>query len=350
LTVATASSTSLQSRPAAPIQHLRIDHTKGSGPFHFILVPGLVPDGPETFLRQVKTLRAFGSLATVTYPYERFDIEAVLTSLREHILASHRAGRLPVVVGVSVGGGLCLEVLRRAREAQETLPLSALVLISPLSCTDDLAPLLKRLVDGILSESDLGAGGNPEAAVERGRTFFRALASRSVTPTPDAGGWRSLLALLTPHGIANLQERRIRDRIDRTLAAIPAAGGVERVLSMRAMQGIGTGPAARRPLTAAPTLLLWGSKERHTLNMEGPGTSVLCRPDLASRVFPACEVHWLYGADGEEIPHASLLKHAPAFNRHLRCFMERRLRHEAAKVPLLSRGAGIMPFLAARMF
>jgi hypothetical protein len=29
--------------------------------------------------------------------------------------------------------------------------------------------------------------------------------------------------------------------------------------------------------------------------------------------------------------------------------MERRLRLEAAKVPLLSRGAGIMPFLAARL-
>jgi pimeloyl-ACP methyl ester carboxylesterase len=349
LTVATASSTSTTARLHTPIQHLRIDHTRGSGPFHFILVPGLVPDGPETFLRQVKTLRAFGSLATITYPYEQFDLEGVLTSLREHILASHRAGRLPVVMGVSVGGGLCLELLRRAREAGETLPLSALVLISPLSCTGDLAPLLKRLVDGIIAESDLGAGGNPEAAVERGRTFFRALASRSVNPPPEAGGWRSLLALLTPHGIANLHERRIRDRIDRTLAAIPATGGVARVLSMRAMQGIGSGPSARRPLSAAPTLLLWGSKERHTLNMDGPGTSMLCRPDLASRVFPSCEVHWLYGNDGEEVPHASLLKHSAAFNRHLRCFMERRLRLEAGKVPLLSRGAGIMPFLAARL-
>ncbi len=332
------------------MQHLRLDHTKGSGPFHFILVPGLVPDGPETFLRQVKTLRAFGSLATVTYPYERFDLDGVIESLRASIIASHQAGRLPVMMGVSVGGGLVLEMLRRAREAKEVLPLAALVLVSPLSCTGDLAPLLKRLVDGILAEADRGAEGNPEAALERGRTFFRALASRSVNPVPDAGGWRSLLALLTPHGIANLHERRIRDRIDRTLAAIPALGGLQRVESMRAMHGIGEGQAARRPLSPAPTLMLWGSKERHTLNMEGPGTSVLCRPDLASRVFPACEVHWLYTSDGEEIPHASLLKHAPAFNRHLRSFMERRLRHEAAKVPLLSRGSGLMPFLAARLF
>jgi pimeloyl-ACP methyl ester carboxylesterase len=328
---------------------LRFAHTTGRGPYHFILVPGLVPDGPETFLRQIKTLRSFGSIATATYPYDHFNVEGVLSFLREHIQASAHAGRLPVLVGVSVGGGLCLELLRRCREAGETLPLSALMLISPLSCTGDLAPLLARLVSGIYSEADLGADGNPTAALERGRTLFRTLASRSVSPTPQVSGWRSLLALLTPQGIANLNEQRIRERIDRTLAAIPVTGGIERVMALRCLHGIGAGPASRRPLTQAPTMLLWGSKERHTLTMEGPGTSILCRPDLASRVFPNCEVHWLYGNEGEEVPHASLLKHAPSFNRHLRTFMQRRLRDEAARTPLLSRGTGIMPFLAARL-
>ncbi len=332
-----------------PKPALRFDHHTGHGPFHFILVPGLVPDGPETFLRQIATLRSFGSLSTATYPYDHFDVEGVMAALREQILARQRTGQRPVLIGVSVGGGLCIELLRRARDADESLPLSAVVLISPLSCIDDLAPLLARLVGGIISEADRGEAGNPGAALERGRTLFRTLASRSVAPGPQIGGWRALLALLTPQGIANLHERRIRDRIDRTLAAIPALGAIERVTSLRSLQGIGQGPSARTPLTQAPTLLLWGSKERHTLTMDGPGTSILCRPDLASRVFPACEVHWLYGADGEEVPHASLLKHAAAFNRHLRTFMQRRLRVEAGASPSLSRVAGLMPFLVARM-
>jgi len=57
--------------------------------------------------------------------------------------------------------------------------------------------------------------------------------------------------------------------------------------------------------------------------MDGPGTGILCRPDLASRCFPDVEVHWLYAHDGEEVPHASLLKHYAPFNHHLLVFLRR---------------------------
>lgn len=294
----------------------------GHGPFHFLLMPGMVPDGPETFLRQLPLLRSFGSASVFTYPYERFDLDATLAALRAALDAAIAAGRRPVLVGVSVGGGLCLELLRRARDAGETLPLAAILLMSPLTCTADLAPLLGRLIDGITGES--GAHGNPEQMVERGRTLFRTLATRSAPP-PPAGGWRSLMALLTPQGLAEMGERRLRARIDRTLAAIPPQGAIDRVMALRRLPGLERG-RPRWPLHQAPTLILWGSKERHTLDMDGPGTGVLCRPDLASRHFPDCEVHWVYGVDGEEVPHASLLKHAPAFNRHLRQFLARHAR------------------------
>ena len=95
----------------------------------------------------------------------------------------------------------------------------------------------------------------------------------------------------------------------------------------------------RTALTDVPVMILWGSKERHTLNMEGPGTSILCRPDLACRLFPELEVHWCYGTDGEEVPHASMLKHHRAFNIHLRRFLARLNRRN--QVPLLHN----IPFL-----
>ncbi len=335
----------------SPAMHLpTLARSSGHGPFHFLLVPGLVPDGPETFLRQMRMLRSYGTCTTVTYPYEGFDLDTTLAALKGVILAAHEDGKLPVLVGVSVGGGLCLELMRRARDAGEVLPLSAVMLISPLSCIGDLAPLLSRLVTGIASEHARGDDGNPELALERGRSFFKTLASRSVAPRAQTGRLRSLLALLTPQGIADLGERRIRDRIDHTLANISPQGGIARTMAVTSLRGIDPANRTSGPITSAPTMILWGSKERHTLNIEGPGASILCRPDLASKFFPHSEIHWLYDVNGDEVPHASLLKHHHTFNRFLRSFIKRRLKAELAKVPIFARGPALMPFIPTRMF
>lgn len=289
----------------------------GKGPFHLILLPGMVPDGPETFLRQAAVLRRHGSTAVVTYPYEDFQLDAVVTAVEDEIANTVIAGRRPVLVGVSVGGGFALEVLRRARAAGRTLPLAAVLLISPFTCADDLSPLLRRLYDGIVGEHD------PEAALERGRTFFKTLAGRAATAKAAVGRLRSLFQLLTPQGLAELGERRIRARIEKTLNAIPAQGAIARTIALGQLPGIAGGPRGQGPLCSAPTLILWGSKERHTLDMDGPGTSLLCRPDLAYRLFNDCEVHWVYGDDGDEVPHASLIKHHQPFNRLLNGFLGR---------------------------
>lgn len=314
----------------------------GRGPFHLLCVPGLVPDGAETFLRQLPLLRSFGAVSLVTYPYERFDLDHVLAALRAQIGRMRADGRQVVLMGVSVGGGICLELLRRAHDAGEPLDLAAFILVSPFTCTGDLAPLLARLFDSIAQESDRGAAGQPEQALERGRAFFRQLASRSAGDKPrPTTGWRSFFNLLTPQGLAELSEARIRARIELTLAAISPQGGVDRVLALRRMPGLEQNPRAVRPLTQAPTLILWGSKERHTLDMDGPGTGILSRPDLASRHFPDVEVQWVYAHDGEEVPHASLLKHSAAFNRHLRHFLKRRAKSYGLlpRMALLARAA-----------
>lgn len=322
----------------------------GRGPFHFVCVPGLVPDGPETFLRQQSLLRRFGAVTVATYPYDRFSVDEVLAHLRHAIDRARADGRQPVLMGVSVGGGICLELLRRARDQGRPLDLAAFILVSPFTCTADLAPLLARLVGGIEQEVDRSDGGRPDQALERGRALFRSLASRSVAAKPVVTGWRSFITLLTPQAFAEWGESRIRARIERTLAAIPPHGGIARVLALRQLHGLDQDARASRPLTEAPTLILWGSKERHTLTMDGPGTRILSRPDLASRHFPDVEVHWVYTHDGEEVPHASLLKHAPDFNRHLRHFLKRRARSFGLlpRMALMARAAmppALMPSL-----
>ena len=124
----------------------------GQGPFHFLLVPGMVPDGPETFLRQIALLRRFGGLTVFTYSYEDFSLDTVLDELRNELARVRSLGRQPILMGVSVGGGVCVELLRRAREAEMPIDLSACILVSPFTCARDLAPLLARLVDGIIAD------------------------------------------------------------------------------------------------------------------------------------------------------------------------------------------------------
>jgi len=298
----------------------------GHGPFHFVCVPGLVPDGPETFLRQQSLLRRFGAVTVITYPYEHFEIDQVLDAIRGAIVRARADGRQPVLMGVSVGCGICLELLRRARDLGQPIELAALLLISPFTCTADLAPLLARLVGGIELEADRTDGGRPDQALERGRALFRSLASKSVGAKPVVTGWRSFFTLLTPQGFSEWGEAKIRARIEHTLTSITSTGGIARVLALRQLSGLDQDARTTKPLTEVPTLILWGSKERHTLTMDGPGTRILSRPDLASRQFPNVEVQWVYTNDGGEVPHASLLKHAPDFNRHLRHFLKRQAR------------------------
>ena len=290
----------------------------GTGPSlqHFFLVPGLVPDARETFLRQRHLFLAYGSVTTVTYPNDDFNLGAVRDGLRRRILAAARAGQKPILVGVSVGGGIILDLLRHCHDKQDPLPISGLILVSPFTCTNDLAPLLRRLVDPILGHKPADA----LEALERGRSFFRMLASRSLTPQ-ESVGWRRSLALLTPSGLRAWQERAILRRIDRTLTNISPEGALARVCSLRDLRGIAD--LKRTVVCAAPTLILWGSKERQTLSMEGPGTGILCRPDLAYRLFPHLQIQWVYDAQGDEVPHGSLLKHAHAFNPFLKQFLRR---------------------------
>lgn len=301
-----------------------LDRHTGARALRFICLPGLVPDGPETFARQLPLLRALGSVVIVTYPYEAFDLDAVIAAVEDEIAAATTVDAAPILVGLSVGGGIAIELLRRAAESGRRLPLAGVVLVSPMSCVGDLSSMLERLMRPILEESTR-ADGRPEDALERGRQLFRTLVTRSAGDgVPHAAlRWLGPLHVLTPQGFAAWRERRLVERIQLTLERMPAHGAVARVLALPRLRGLA---GLRGPLCTAPTLILWGSKERQTLDMDGPGSGRLCRPDLACKVFPDCEVQWIYDRDGGEVPHASLLKHAHAFNPVLSRWLRRQAR------------------------
>lgn len=299
--------------------------TAGARPFHFVCLPGLVPDGPETFARQRAVLRRHGSIAILTYPYRTFDLDLVIAAIRSEIATAQAAGSTPVLVGLSIGGGIVIEALRRASEAGAPLPIGGLVLISPMTCTADLSPMLTRLVGPILAESDR-SDGRPNVPLERGRALFKTLVVRATDQTPVTP-WLGLLGLLTPQGFAAWHERRLAARIQATLERIPADGAIARVRALRELRGL---ESLRGPLCEVPTLILWGSKERQTLDMNGPGAGRLCRPDLAHRSLPKLEVQWIYDRDGGEVPHASLLKHASCFNPHLARWLRRMAEQQRA--------------------
>ncbi|MBN8526770.1 MAG: hypothetical protein J0M02_15670, partial [Planctomycetes bacterium] len=104
-----------------------LDRHTGARALRFICLPGLVPDGPETFARQLPLLRALGSVVIVTYPYEAFDLDAVIAAVEDEIAAATTVDAAPILVGLSVGGGIAIELLRRAAESGRRLPLAGVV-------------------------------------------------------------------------------------------------------------------------------------------------------------------------------------------------------------------------------
>jgi pimeloyl-ACP methyl ester carboxylesterase len=302
--------------PSPDRAHLPVLRTRmGIGPFHTLMVPGLVPDGEETFLRVRNHFQLKGDVSILTYPYESFDTEAFMSAIGKFLQDCRRSHKRPLLVGVSVGGGFILEFLRRAKERGETLDISAIILISPLSSPQDLAPVLRRLWNPIVATE-----GDSSQALEKGRNFFRMLAAKSAKAPSQAPAWAKLLMTFTPQGLVELRDAPVRARIERTLESVPAEGAIARCLALKAIRGL---DATLGALSTAPTLILWGSKERHTLDVDGPGTKVLCRPDLAEKHFPEVQVQWVYGRKGETVPHASLLKHDKAFAPLLRQFLAR---------------------------
>lgn len=281
-----------------------------------IVLGGFVPDAPEqVFLLRGDLLR-HGSVHYFNYPKSGFDLDRLCAQLDDlvHDIA-HRTGTPPVMLAVSFGAGLAIEWLRRARAAGRSSPLAGLVLISPVTCVDDLiAPgsakpttLLGRAIQPFLSDED---GFNP-AHIEKARSIFVRMFEAG------AQNKTALAALMT-----RAELLRLRDAVIGTINGIDQAGATARIRALRLLPApTETLSGDHLPLCEAPVLILYAEKESAVLQAAAPGRFVLTNAHRA--LFPDSRVLTVTNAKGDPVQHASLIFHYFDFRAPIMAFYAR---------------------------
>jgi pimeloyl-ACP methyl ester carboxylesterase len=298
----------LASGRAGPHQCASILAEERPGTVPTIILGGFVPDATEAaYLVRGQLLRA-GSVFYVNYPRRGFSTEllfAQLEDLIEEII--HTRGRPPVLLGVSFGGGLALELLRRTCAAGREVPLAGLVLVSPVACIADLltpgtakpTTLLGRVILPYLE----AVGAVSSQVIEKSRMLFLKMFEAG------AQNKEAVRLLLTAN-----EFRGLRDRVLAAITAIDPAGAVERVQALRAFPS----PGAPIVLSPAPVLVLYAEKESAVLTETSPTTREF-RSRLAAW-FPRGQCFTVVNTPDNPVQHASLIFHCRNFLPYLAGF------------------------------
>lgn len=288
------------------------EHRLGQTPT--IILGGFVPDSTEqVFLLRGYLLRR-GSVYYLNYPRGGFSpalLCAQLDDLVTELTTLH--GQRPVVFGVSFGAGVAIDWLRRARHSSRPPAIAGLVLISPVACAADIvvpgeakaSTLIGRALKPYL---DSGASVGPEV-IDRSRAIF---AKMFEAGAQNRAALRSLLTVGELH--------HVRDRVLASIQNITPTGACERVGALRDMPPLSLPTATdRRPLTAAPTLVLYAEKESAVIAAGSPTRHAF---ESALRAyFPAGELKTVSAATAANpVQHASLIFHYFQFLPHVAAF------------------------------
>jgi pimeloyl-ACP methyl ester carboxylesterase len=245
------------------------------------------------------------------YPRRGFDLDASLAQIEE--LAEELAllqGRPPVVVAVSFGAGLVLELLRRRAAAGRPLPLAGLALVSPVTCVEDLldpAAAKATTLLGRVIQPYLAAGGPPaEALVEKSRTVFLRMFEAG------AQNKAALRFLLT-----RAETARLREAVLSGIQAIDAAGATARIQALRDLPA----PTTPRSLFSGPALVLYAEKEGAVLRDDAPGWRAL--RDRTTAWLPQGSCATVRHTAENPVQHASLIFHGHCFAPPLLAFYRR---------------------------
>jgi len=282
-----------------------------SGALPTVVIGGFVPDATEAAYLLRGGLLQQGSLYYINYPRGGFSAELIFAQVEDLVEEiGQRHGCPPVLLAVSFGAGLALELLRRTSAAGRPLPLAGTVLISPVACLDDLlepgAPKPTTLL-GRAVKPYLDAGAEVEAAVvEKSRAIFQRMF--------DSGAQnRDALRLL----LTRAEVGMLRDRVLASINSISVRGAIERVRALRDLPA----PGEPRVLCHAPTLILFSEKEGAVL-CEGSPT----RRELGlhpQRWFPQGRTLVVANRSDNPVQHASLIFHARYFQPPLAAFYRR---------------------------
>lgn len=282
---------------------IRVEERSGSLPT--IVVGGFVPDATEAFYLLRGGLLKFGSVFYLNYPRRAFSTDLFLAQLEDLIaeIVATRGVR-PALIAVSFGAGLVLELLRRAAERGEPLPLAGLTLVSPVACTADLidlgAPKPTTLLGRVLLPYLRGTAAPDGAIVEKSRTVFLRMFESGAQN-------RSALRFL----LTRVETQRLRDAVVGTINAIDAAGAFERVRALNQLPA----PAAPRVLFAGPALVLYAEKESAVLQENAPTWLELSQRTTAWLPQGRCVV--VTNHADHPVQHASLIFHSRNFEPHL---------------------------------
>jgi pimeloyl-ACP methyl ester carboxylesterase len=304
----------LASGAAGPHQFTRVLTEPGLGPQPTIVVGGFVPDAMDALYLLRGGLLRQGSLYTLSYPCRGFSTDlflAQLADLIEELTTIHR--RPPVLIGISFGAGLVLELLRRAT-AQGTAPgLAGLVLVSPVAGVADLidpaTPKPTTLLGRVLKPYLDASGPADPAIVERSRGVFLKMFESGAQN-------RAALGLL----LTQDETRRLRDAVHATINSITPDGVVERVRALREFSPL----REPRCLSRAPALILYAEKESSVLPANSP-----TEQEFRGRIrawLPQGLCLTVRNTPDNPVQHASLIFHAQNFEPLLAAFY-RQIRH-----------------------
>ncbi len=267
-----------------------------------IVLGGFVPDATEqVFLLRGELLRQ-GSVHYFNYPLHGFDLDLLCAQLEDLVNdLAHRAGTPPVILAVSFGAGLAIEWLRRTRALGRIAPIGGLVLISPVTCVEDLiAPgsakattLLGRAIQPYLKNDN---EYRPEH-IEKSRGIFIRMFEAG------AKNRAALSALMTRNELV-----RLRSTVINTIQAIDQTGAAERIQALcRLPVPTSALSSDQLPLTNAPTLILYAEKESAVLQEAAPGRFLLS--NAHQLLFPDSRHLVISNPKGDPVQHASLIFH-----------------------------------------
>ena len=309
----------LGSGRAGPHQRAHILTEERTGPVPTIFLGGFVPDATEAvYLLRGHLLRA-GSVYYVNYPRRGFSTELLLAQIGDLIEEiTQQRGRAPVLLAVSFGAGVALELLRRAAETGRPLPLAGLVLVSPVACMADLTTpgaakpttLLGRVIQPYLDSRGPVAVTVVEQSRKRFLKMFEAGAQN-----------REALGLL----LTKAEIGMLRHRVHAAITAIDAAGAVERVQALRDFAG----PSVPAVLSRVPVLVLYSENESAVLTETSP-TAKEFRTRLTAW-FPRGRCLTVANTPADPVQHASLIFHCRNFLPPIAAFYRALRRPPAAQ-------------------
>ena len=310
----------LSAGQAGPHQCAQIRLESRPGPLPTIVVGGFVPDATEALYLLRAPLLQQGSVYYIHYPRRGFSTELFLAQLEDLIEeVTRQTGRRPVLMAISFGAGMVLEMLRRRQAAGLEPTLAGLVLVSPVTCTADLldpaAPKPTTLLGRVIKPYLDTAQPADTSLIEKSRTVFLKMFESG------AQNKAALRFLLTAD-----EAVRLRDAVLGTINAIDSQGATERVRALRDL------PAPTHPqvLFSGPALILYAEKENAVLTENAPSRREYSQN--LSAWFPRGRLATVVNQSDQPVQHASLIFHCANFSPYFAAFYRslRQLRPKAA--------------------